>query len=969
MLEFIHKRFRRKRFRKSYDVCLLSAKGFIQKHGYLDHSRDGRFKKNPTSSMTRKTQPSRHEDKMSLKQERPARATLPVARSQSFGGMSVRSQSSSSSSTSVLGDTIRRSPRLYTRPQQTSRGLGFSFRKSPKIPKIPRPNRALLMFESMKKGIREFIRATQEDIMQLQTGDSNTSTAQGRLHETDKQIKAAERYLKKLEFHLSKLDELHECYLVHQQLREGARTMARAYTTSPGNRKQSLTNVKYGYKECSQTLCAIEAQLENMLGTFHCKLKGMAGFARLCPGDVFEVSIRHGPQKWKTKGRIEKNNTQKWDQPEFMFKALVGEVLSLKAVEVRSFKSVLLGQKNCEIKDLFSANPQLMTVSINFNGSLKLSIVITWNPLDGMDESVTFFEAPSRPQGTPRRRPVSVLALNGQLSGSYGDLPTGPERRYSSPLHLHHSKDDYYLFGSSTSLPTRAFESHSYQASPLLRSKDNTVFVSHTQGSRLSQTVLSSALPVQPLPQTLLPGVLSQTVMTNRDDPTSIEEGLNVLTTSLEDFLGQYNELQKLEEVVVFLEQFIRKQSRCSSRSSSISVSIESALEAFDFLNTEDTTDDATDDLDPSPEVSRTSSIDQILASPESTAKTADSGIESLAKRLSEDTQLGSSLGSSPIPPSTGNEQVDQALLFHLGYCDRLLESLGNFGPLRCREFYALDKLQKQAFIIESLMKIAKQGPDVDLHSVMSELTDDKALKEFWVLCVDQNVLYVHPEKLSYTMEQKFGLNIKETFDVSPARVFAYIMAKVLDLPSYDPDKLRSSLVVTLQQFVSFFKKDGLAVIDSIAQEISLMDRLCSGNTDMVIKAVLTLKEDIPSPTCLKVVGTLLIANNREINQTATTYLKSVARNKEVRDKAMVIFVEGLEDQIPDVRGGSCYALSVLEAVESIDQLVFVCQADAASTVRRKAKDALFSMGDEGRRAFEEAQLSSHGFQGLQMKK
>lgn len=84
------------------------------------------------------------------------------------------------------------------------------------------------------------------------------------------------------------------------------------------------------------------------------------------------------------------------------------------------------------------------------------------------------------------------------------------------------------------------------------------MFVSHTQGSRLSQTVLSSALPVQPLPQTLLPGVLSQTVMTNRDDPTSIEEGLNVLTTSLEDFLGQYNELQKLEEVVVFLEQFIR---------------------------------------------------------------------------------------------------------------------------------------------------------------------------------------------------------------------------------------------------------------------------------------------------------------------------------------------------------------------------------------------------------------------------
>lgn len=62
-----------------------------------------------------------------------------------------------------------------------------------------------------------------------------------------------------------------------------------------------------------------------------------------------------------------------------------------------------------------------------------------------------------------------------------------------------------------------------------------------------------------------------------------------------------------------------------------------------------------------------------MLSSPESTAKTADSGIESLARRLSEDARLGS-VGSSPVPPSTGNEQVDQALLFHLIYCEKLLE-------------------------------------------------------------------------------------------------------------------------------------------------------------------------------------------------------------------------------------------------------------------------------------------------------
>ena len=75
------------------------------------------------------------------------------------------------------------------------------------------------------------------------------------------------------------------------------------------------------------------------------------------------------------------------------------------------------------------------------------------------------------------------------------------------------------------------------------------------------------------------------------------------------------------------------------------------------------------------------SAFDNVISSPESTAKTADSGIESLAKRLSEDTTLGSSLGSSPLPPSTGNEQVDQALVYHLVYCERLLEVCWYFGP------------------------------------------------------------------------------------------------------------------------------------------------------------------------------------------------------------------------------------------------------------------------------------------------
>jgi hypothetical protein len=61
----------------------------------------------------------------------------------------------------------------------------------------------------------------------------------------------------------------------------GVRTMHRAYVTSPGNQSHSLSNVKYGYKECTQNMCNIEAQLEAMMGTFNCKLKGKDHLKRL----------------------------------------------------------------------------------------------------------------------------------------------------------------------------------------------------------------------------------------------------------------------------------------------------------------------------------------------------------------------------------------------------------------------------------------------------------------------------------------------------------------------------------------------------------------------------------------------------------------------------------------------------------------------------------------------------------------
>ncbi len=46
-----------------------------------------------------------------------------------------------------------------------------------------------------------------------------------------------------------------------------------------------------------------------------------------------------------------------------------------------------------------------------------------------------------------------------------------------------------------------------------------------------------------------------------------------------------------------------------------------------------------------------------------------------------------------------------------------VFQNLGGFGPMKCREIYSLDKLKRQAVILDRLLCIAKEGTEVrDLH-------------------------------------------------------------------------------------------------------------------------------------------------------------------------------------------------------------------------------------------------------------
>ena len=212
--------------------------------------------------------------------------------------------------------------------------------------------------------------------------------------------------------------------------------MAYAYALSPGpERDSALSSIKIRFKECTEALKKIECEFEASIGSIMIEMKGIQGFARICPGDVFEITIKYGEgQKWKSRGKILKNNDQVWDNQSVTFKALIDSVLSIKAVEVRGFgKNITLGNKLCETRSLFSAHPQLMTVNLNNIGTLKLNLVVTWNPLHGVSGSL--FKSQSLLSKSSSSLFGSMRSLPALFSGSSLSGKKSSDRSGTLPVH------------------------------------------------------------------------------------------------------------------------------------------------------------------------------------------------------------------------------------------------------------------------------------------------------------------------------------------------------------------------------------------------------------------------------------------------------------------------------------------------------------------------------------------------------
>ncbi|XP_047219119.1 rho family-interacting cell polarization regulator 1-like isoform X2 [Girardinichthys multiradiatus] len=331
------------------------------------------------------------------------------------------------------------------------------FTGSTKLPptKTPQPERLDEVYAALRKGLQSYLQVHQLELDSLgqQIRENKKNSRLGSLYELDKQVKAIERFMRRLEFHLSKVEELYEAYCIQRRLRDGASKMVAAFNSATGSKeaRESLSEANKGYREYTEHMCSLENEIESQMGEFHVKMKGLAGFARLCAGDQYEVLMRYGRQRWRLRGRVEVSNKQIWDSEEFTFQPLVTELLSIKVTELKSLANhVVVGSVSCEMLDLFCPLPQTLAVDINDLGTVKLNLEVTWSPFDRDDQTSSSSTVSKRllsnqsPPDTPSMREqvfYSLLKRQGEMeNGTVWSNSSESSDDSSSPALAHHTQ-------------------------------------------------------------------------------------------------------------------------------------------------------------------------------------------------------------------------------------------------------------------------------------------------------------------------------------------------------------------------------------------------------------------------------------------------------------------------------------------------------------------------------------------------
>nr|CAB3244519.1 protein FAM65A-like [Phallusia mammillata] len=846
--------------------------------------------------------------------------------------------------------TPRRKKKLTLFSRQNSELLSSSVSSMQSLSghdlKIPSPARFTSMYHAVRKGISEHISINTAEynvleVRQKEVGGINAAQSYG----TDKQMTFLERIIKKLQYHQTQLDELHEAYTLQQRYREGAYKLKSALSSSRVSSRSSISEIKHDLSRCTETLCTIEQELTNLLGRFHFKMKGLLGFARLRPGDHYEVVIRYGAQKWKMRGSVKSSGDQSWDKTEYTMQPLLTDLVEIKVMEVKMLgKHSTVGNVSSETKDFFRVEPQDLLIDINDTATLKLNLTVSWSPFDGYESpgshifaavhstsssrlrTRSVIERPSPAQSRPRSRlatafsrPMSVI-----YSSSSANLNNSNNREY-----LEIAKLPPPAFATSLLRHNEVETANKMQQPPKQNPPDLTK--SSVRSSLSEEEAFIAAISHStPLPsdgdaKACEPEVFEDQVTL---DPVSVEQDRlspyerrvrrelaaksTEINLMMDDYRGRYMEMHKLEEALNSLLDQLKLSKYNSLVSDGFSVS--------DDTNNEDD-----------------------LEIPVFSTNNEESPKESNKVTLS----------------TTGSHLCDEAILAHLHLVQFLLKDVGNFGPLKIRQVLALDKLKKQGIIILRILDIAKQDKEIVLED-LEEFSGRRGFLEMWRSCCDGRTSFcVSARTLRLELTSEFSRELRRKHPDVAEKVFPEVVKRIVSRPDLnDVEKLN----VTLFQVSGFVNDvdgchdDFAKILDKIGHEMFITSTLRCGIRELILVAIKRMSSLLALRISnLRALSHLLLDTDAGIRTAAAAHIKHISTEETLREKAVMSYAELLESSSKRDRQCSCIAIGFLSATECIAQLAYLCHSDTELEVRQAASNVLLSLGEEGREARDHA--------------
>ncbi|XP_072016151.1 rho family-interacting cell polarization regulator 2-like isoform X2 [Amphiura filiformis] len=827
---------------------------------------------------------------------------------------------------------------------------------SNRMPRQPRPQRMQTIIEALKSGLKDSIKLNREKLQGMQQHQNDVKAArsrQGFHYNLDKQVKVAERYLRKLQFHLAKVEELQEQYEKELKVREGAVNMVKAYSDTPSpHKKEPVSEAKLGVKDCTQALCAMEAELEANLGAFVIKIEGIAGFARVCRGDVFEVAFKLGFQKFKSKCKVEKDLSQSWDGEEILLYPMVADFLTIKVTEIRGIarSNVVIGNLEFDTSDFYQAEPQNLTIDVNENGTIKLNVLATWSPFHIDEDDM---KSPNKNSYHKRERAFTEPSLStGHFNPDNSRSQSLRERSAPKPIDL----------GTNLVL---TLEEALHNTTRLLEILNGQYGELKTLEHNVDQL------------NTMLKDIAEK------------KKRESIVSLSVKSALDSFDFLDHVEEQSNSdyedsgsgsMEETNRRNTLDSTRSDSVISAGTDSTCSIDEYHPPSSSPTTPKNDTTSP---KSDSSQQILL-PERPIqrKRGSKFIEMSEKRESRLLELNEQRGSKLFETldrqskksstengsesgsvlTCGNESVDMVLVQHLMYIEYLLSHLGAFGPLKLKETNALEKLHKQAVIIEQLITLCVTKMEVTApDEILPDLKLNLPLLEFWEQSTGKDVLLVKADDFLLQLDVKFGAKLRTDHPDIADNVFESLCHRLVDRPV---DLLSAKTVITLFQYITFFAEDERRhpekFINDLTKEFELTASLEPGNPDLP-KMVKKIPKGTMLPTGnLRALSLLLLEDSATVQTGVRMYYESISAESSIRQKVITVYLECLEERDQSLRQAGCAALAAMQATEALDQLVYLLRCDV-DDVKTTAKVALMAFGEKGRLAYETISFASYG--------